>query len=339
MLKSLFIILSFIPFASCIFAEKNPEELGKVQWNRTLEEAQKMAIRDKKPIFILFQEIPGCGTCKNYGTEVLSHPLIAEAIETFFIPLAIHNNKNGSDKKTLDYFEEPSWNNPVVRIVKPDLSPLVTRLSGNYTAFGLVSKINAALLKNGQKIPEYLKLLEEELLARAVGTEKATLGMYCFWSGEKNYAQLDGVIGTRAGYVKGSEVVEVEYNPNKISLEQLVSFGAKSKNADKIYMVNENVSGSKKINIPHVKLDNFRVDPESKYYLYKTTYKYVPMSSLQATKINSLLSENINPDFLLSPNQKKILEQVKTKSLKKMQNLIGLDIYTAYQISEIQLSK
>ncbi|HQX43706.1 MAG: hypothetical protein IPG21_13020 [Saprospiraceae bacterium] len=122
-------------------------------------------------------------------------------------------------------------------------------------------------------------------------------------------------------------------------MEQLVSFGAKSKNADKIYMVNENVSGLKKINIPHVKLDNFRVDPESKYYLYKTTYKYVPMSSLQATKINSLLSENINPDFLLSPNQKKILEQVKTKSLKKMQNLIGLDIYTAYQISEIQLSK
>ena len=55
---------------------------------------------------------------------------------------------------------------------------------------------------------------------------------------------------------------EVEYNPNKISLEQLVSFGAKSKNADKIYMVNENVSGLKKINIPHVKLDNFRVDPE-----------------------------------------------------------------------------
>ena len=104
-------------------------------------------------------------------------------------------------------------------------------------------------------------------------------------------------------------------------------------------MVNENVSGLKKINIPHVKLDNFRVDPESKYYLFKTTYKYVPMSSLQATKINSLLSENINPDFLLSPNQKKILEQVKTKSLKKMQNLIGLDIYTAYQISEIQLSK
>lgn len=122
-------------------------------------------------------------------------------------------------------------------------------------------------------------------------------------------------------------------------MEQLVSFGAKSKNADKIYMVNENVSGLKKINIPHVKLDNFRVDPESKYYLFKTTYKYVPMSSLQATKINSLLSENINPDFLLSPNQKKILEQVKTKSLKKMQNLIGLDIYTAYQISEIQLSK
>jgi len=339
MLKCLLIILGLIPLSQLQVPDKNPMELGTVHWNRNLEEAQNKAVQNKKPIFILFQEIPGCSTCKNYGSEVLSHPLIVEAIESYFIPLAIHNNKSGKDQIALDYFKEPSWNNPVVRIVHPDLSPLVDRLSGNYTAFGLVAKITAALLKSGHKIPDYLNLLEEELMAKALGTEKAFLGMYCFWSGEKNYAQLDGVIGTRAGFINGAEVVEVKYNPNKISLEQIIAHGKKSNNADRIYVDNTNVSNIKNIDIKHVKLGEFKVDPELKYYLFNSLYKYVPMSELQTTRINKFLSENRNPDHLLSPNQKKILEKIKLNSTNKMQNLIGLDIYKAFSVAEMQLRK
>ncbi|MEO6190690.1 MAG: thioredoxin family protein, partial [Saprospiraceae bacterium] len=128
-----------------IFAQV--EELGKVKWGRNLEQAQLESKISGKPILIIFQEIPGCSTCKGYGNGALSHPLIVEAIETYFIPLAIHNNKTGKDKEVLDFFKEPSWNNPVVRIVDNTLKDICDRLSDNYTSFGLVSKINSALIK------------------------------------------------------------------------------------------------------------------------------------------------------------------------------------------------
>jgi len=94
-----------------------PDELGTVDWIRNFDNGLAKAKKENKPIFLLFQEVPGCATCRNYGHNVLSHPLIAEAIETLFVPVAIYNNKGGSDAKVLKYYNEPTWNNPVVRIV------------------------------------------------------------------------------------------------------------------------------------------------------------------------------------------------------------------------------
>ena len=73
----------------------NPEELGKVNWIRDYDQALEQSKTQDKPVFILFQEVPGCSTCKNYGNNVLSHPFIVEAIEDNFIPLVIYNNKGG----------------------------------------------------------------------------------------------------------------------------------------------------------------------------------------------------------------------------------------------------
>lgn len=36
-----------------------PVELGAVTWNRDLDSAQKLSRETGKPIFILFQEVPG----------------------------------------------------------------------------------------------------------------------------------------------------------------------------------------------------------------------------------------------------------------------------------------
>lgn len=78
-----------------------PEELGKVQWLRDYDKALAIAKQQGKAVFILFQEVPGCATCRNYGHHVLSHPLIVEAIESEFVPLAIFNNKGGDDAAIL----------------------------------------------------------------------------------------------------------------------------------------------------------------------------------------------------------------------------------------------
>ena len=85
------ILVSTLYFCTSLFAQQ-PIELGKVDWLRDMDLAQKQAKEDNKPIFLLFQEVPGCSTCQRYGKQVLSHPLIVEAIETCFVPLAIHNN-------------------------------------------------------------------------------------------------------------------------------------------------------------------------------------------------------------------------------------------------------
>ena len=47
----------------------NPLELGKVNWLRDYDKAVKKSKGQNKPIFILFQEVPGCSTCQNFGND------------------------------------------------------------------------------------------------------------------------------------------------------------------------------------------------------------------------------------------------------------------------------
>ena len=102
-------------------------ELGKIAWYRDYDDALSLAKKSDKPVFILFQEVPGCLTCRNYGKGVLSHPVIVAAIEDRFIPLAIFNNKGGEDRQVLKRYGEPSWNNPVVRITDNNGKDLIKR--------------------------------------------------------------------------------------------------------------------------------------------------------------------------------------------------------------------
>ena len=170
MKKSIFPFLAITPIflMSAFFipskaTEPQPKELGKVNWLRNMEKAQAQSVKEQKPILILFQEVPGCATCQRYGNGPLSHPLIVEAIETLFVPLAIYNNKGGDDRKVLDSFGEPSWNNPVVRIVNAEKEDIIPRLGGNYSPLGLVNSMLLALDASNRVSPRYLQLLGEEL--------------------------------------------------------------------------------------------------------------------------------------------------------------------------------
>ena len=64
---------------------------------------------------------------------MLSNAVIVETIEKYFIPLAIFNNKQGKDIEVLKQYGEPSWNNPVVRIVNSNGENLIRRIAGDYS--------------------------------------------------------------------------------------------------------------------------------------------------------------------------------------------------------------
>lgn len=326
--------ISSMLWASDTMTETQPEELGKVKWLRDMKTAQSKSVAQDKPILILFQEVPGCSTCQRYGNDILSHPLIVEAIESLFIPMAVYNNKQGADRKELDYFGEPSWNNPVVRIVGADKKDIAPRLGGNYSMLGLVQSMLLALDRSNQVAPRYLQLLAEELEAEAVGLEEATLAMYCFWTGEKEIGNIPGVVSTEAGFMGGKEVVKVAYNPLIVSYGDLVEKAEKASCASHVFTENEEQqqvankivgSGSNSRKEP------YRPDREPKYYLSKTIWKYVPMTPLQAVKANSLIGQRKSPNRVLSPRQIALATFIENNKNRKWKDFIGTNIMKGWE--------
>lgn len=51
----------------------------------------------------------------------------------------------------------------------------------------------------------------------------ATFSMYCYWTGEATLGRVDGVLASRIGHWGGSEIVQVDYDPDRTSLFRLVS--------------------------------------------------------------------------------------------------------------------
>ncbi len=304
----LFLALSFVVLGMYSQERTNPlnqdEELGKVSWLRDFNAAVKLSEKENKPILILFQEVPGCATCRNYGHNVLSHPLMTEVIENEFIPLAIFNNRKGKDLEVLKKYNEPTWNNPVVRIVDKNGKNIVKRLASDYSAKGLYLQIIEALQIANKPIPEYVKILGSELSTTVKDhhLEEAYFEMYCFWTGEKELGAQDGVLATKAGFMNSAEVVKVIYNADQISEETLNTFATSNK-------------------MKPVKQGKFAwAEKDEDYFIQHSRFKYLPLTEVQKTKINSALGLKQSPLTYLSPKQQHWFKDLETSSMEVLYN-------------------
>ncbi len=287
---------------------EQPEELGDVRWLRGFEKARTEANTQKRPLLVLFDEVPGCSTVRSYGERVLRHPLIVEAAESLFVPVAVYNNVEGDDKTVLESFGEPSWNNPVVRIIDPERNALAPRVAGDYSVSGLATAMATALHKQNRAVPPWLALLSEESAAQKSGTQKATFAMYCFWSGEAHLGRPEGVVATRTGFLDGHEVVEVEFDPQRISYEDLVKHARKGKSADRVYARSDaQLTTAKNIVGSAASRNSKPIRPsykDDRYRLRHTHWRYVPMTPAQATRANAALAAGRDPSSFFSPQQR-----------------------------------
>lgn len=259
-------------------------ELGQVHWLRNHDQALARARDLGRPVLLLFQEVPGCSTCVNFGHDALSHPLTVELIEEHFVPLAIFNNHPGHDAEILRRYGEASWNNSVVHFLRPDGSALLQRLANRYDALALHDKIVAALQALGHEVPGYAQALRADLRVQAGLSATATYETPCFWSGEISLAQHPAVLTTEAGWVDGEEVVRVQFDPEEVERAALDAYAR-----DQGFAVS--------------RAKGFGVDEAPQYYLSRSKWRFLPLSPAQRTRINLALPYRGDVHHVLSPSQ------------------------------------
>ncbi len=286
--------------------ELRAPELGDVRWQRDLDVAFIESGNTHKPVLVLFQEVPGCATCVDFGHGALSHPLLVEAMETEFIPVLVYNNRDGRDAALVKQFDEPAWNYPVMRFLDADGEDLIERKDGIWSEAGIAKRMVEALRAADRTPPGYLKLTAVEM--NDAPHQQATFAMHCYWDGEAALGRLPGVVTTRAGWLEGLEVVEVTFNPAELTYERLLTQAVEVECADRIFAHDDSslaiarrVAGDRAVKRSAPARQAKASD--QKYTLRNINLWYVPLTPMQATKVNAAIRLRESPYVWLSPNQ------------------------------------
>lgn len=235
-----------------------------------------------------------------------------EAIETAFHPVLVYNNKD-EDAKLLARFEEPSWNNPVVRFLAEDAGDVIPRKDRVWTSAALVERLELALEAADRELPPYLELAREELVVER--RKRAVFAMHCYWEGEARLGRLEGVLSTRSAWAERLEVVEVEYDADRISYATLVEKAAELDCTHRVWAADEG-----QLAVARARVGERAVlgDPELKgaklsdqrYHLGLTNLRYLPMTPLQAAKVNAACRFGEPTDPWLSPRQRELMARI-----------------------------
>lgn len=285
-------------------------ELGAVRWGRDYDAAVARSRASGRPVFLLFQEVPGCRTCVGFGESVLSHPLLVDAIEHEFVPLAILNNRGGDDREVLERFGEPAWNDPVVRFVDAEGRDLVPRAEGVWSTGGIATRMRAALEAARRSVPAYLEIAAAETSVQRVG--RAVLQTHCFWEGEGCLGALPGVVATEAAWLGGFEVVSVRFDPAVVGYADLLRAAHAAGCASAVFARDAGELETARSIYP----DAARLAPQApraaraadqKRYLSATPLASLELTPLQQARVNAALANGTDPLRWLSPSQRSAL--------------------------------
>ncbi len=253
-------------------------EVGKVRWGRDLDTALAASKSSGKPVFLLFQEVPGCKGCKDFGREVLSDAEIVRTIERHFIPLLVPNNQPGKDAEVLERFEEPAWNYQVIRFLDAEGRDLVPRKEHVWKKPELMKRMRDTLEKAGR--------------SPLASVQRVALSQHCFWAGEKTLGALPGTLRTEVGFIDGKEVTVVDFDPAITSLKDLIHEAKAAGLADSLYLTTEDQRWvAKAAGFPqsHLLDSSYKPAPASdqKRQLRGTPFAELQLTPEQATKVNA----------------------------------------------------
>jgi len=237
-----------------------------------------------------------------------------EAIEHEFVPVLVYNNRSGRDAELLERYHEPAWNNPIVRFFGADGTELLERTAGVYGADEVARRLCAALIAAGRPVPAWLRLAREEL-ARGP-RESAVFSMACFWRGEGVLGSIPGVRSTRAGWLDGREVVELEYAPAELPFDDLLTLARTEGCAERVWVApGARLEAAKRALGGDARELDGAPRPakpgDHEYYLQSSPLARLPLTALQRVRLNARLSSGRPPEDLLTPSQQALLARLR----------------------------
>ena len=298
-----------------LMAETKPRpEVGNVEWQRDFEGALAQSTETGKPVFAFFQEVPGCAGCQQFGQQVLTHPLLVEAIESAFVPVLIYNNQPGKDREILERYKEPAWNYQVVRFLDGKGKDLIPRKDRVWTLGPLVERMVATLERADRPVPPYLQALADE--SDQERHAKTAFAMSCFWTGEMRLGAIDGVVATEAGWLDGREVTLVTWHRDRTNLKELVKAAEQVRCAERVAVATQ----AELAQLPEktrlragLLTDDYRPAQASdqKKQLSGTAFTGIRMTPMQAAKVNAWARVDIEKALAwLTPTQRRELESI-----------------------------
>jgi hypothetical protein len=141
------------------------------------------------------------------------------------------------------------------------------------------------------------------------------------------------VVKTTSGWIGRGEVVEVEFDPATVAFASLVKQAIEKKAASRVIARSEAQQKTARLILGRAvprSDEPVRVDDE-KYYVSRTALRHVPMFPLQATRVNGRVGARKSFDDLLSPSQRRLLEDVKAHPKAGWPVAIGKDFLPAWR--------
>ena len=178
----------------------------------------------------------------------------------------------------------------MIRFVDAGGADILPRRDRIWSTGDVAARMVEALEAADREVPHYLQLAAVESAKRPA--RQATFSMHCFWEGEAQLGALDGVVGTRAGWIDNAEVVEVAYDPAVLGAQELASHARGFQCAP--------TTGTLRDAKPS----------DRKYALNQSPLRYLPLTPMQATKVNADLRAGRDPTGPLSPRQIEMLATI-----------------------------
>jgi hypothetical protein len=195
--------------------------------------------------------------------------------------------------------------NPLVRLLAPAGEERLAAQLDSLDTPAALEKLIAGLQSQHMAVPQYLLLVRDEY--RPMARETATFAVGCYWEGERDLGKLPGIVATRTGTIGSDEVVEAEYDPAKVDFKSLVSRMGRKSCFRKVYARTDGQQQAATAVTGAVERSAAMVQPAEQQQFdlsQHPDYYYLPLTALQATKLNSALASDGDAQRFLSPRQR-----------------------------------